>query len=691
MCAAAVGLAAAAQQYEPLTSFPDAKFQEYLKTTYKTALSSDGKSIDVLPVDKIAFTSTTYKTIKSLEGIKKLVNLKYLYLPGKSSSTNDRFNLQKVDVSGMQNLEIIDSGTFIKCSSGNSANIKYVAVSSECVKDSYGKFIYCDLQSLVADDCPKLKYVAITTPRYDKFTHLSLNNCPNLEALYIPGADIETLDLSGFPKLTNLLRTATTTNGAYSTVSNNLNKTANIVLYGLSKLKSVNVGNHPDVKFMSVHQCGELETLDISGMTGLTDFSQEGVETVNSKSIDRGGSKLSKLIMADNYPNMASFSVKQNSLRELDITPFCKTVTSFRATGGYLTSLDLTQFPRCSAFDVSYNHIWHLDLPPMKTLYHWNYKGNKITYLPIQPSGTNYQSGFSNTVVAGRNVGQVMKYKVFDDANYYTNVMMADDTSSPKRYYAPTGGHIGVATDGEDPRYFYFDDSSTNGVYWFKNTTNNAITSYCQVTLSRTTPDEFDPHSEQFWLALASENFVPRDVDKFVLTDEETGMYELNHAYDVSGEFRIVNAADPAKVTLSFGGHEADKYLHGQEYHGGNHVFFAQGHFYQLGQDPDIHFTTHPAEVGTWEGTLARPQFVLSYHPARPNSAAKAPASRAGEPSHNYIAVTSATLTDVDGVEPATEDGAEYYTLQGIRTLAPVRGNVYIRVDAAGRAAKVAY
>lgn len=672
-----------AQKWVPLTSFKDKTFQTYLSTAYKSSLSTDKTQINVLNITSVNLSSETYKAIVTLDGIKELVNLKYLYLPGKGTSKRD-FSLKSVDVSEMTQLEIIDNGSYVSCKTSTDPNGFIEATSSSSGGTGIGSI---ELEELVAENCPKLRYVAAGGSKYANLKTVRLEGSTNLEALYLGSTAITSLDVSGFPKLENKLKTSGTT-GGYTTSS--ANKIPNFALASCQKLTELTLGEHTGWEALALTSCPEIETLDICGLTGLVHFAYKSYSSSSATSgIMRGAGKLSEIVFAEEYPSMQTFYLYQHSMRSLDTSSFEKNVTSFVARSGYLRKLDVTRFTKATAIDVSFNCLYDIALPPNKACKGFYFKYNRAVTMPYpgdthKSIATTSNGDYHENI---RNVGRVMRYKVFDDKKMTDYVMTEDDTQANRKdYYAPQGGHFGKEEDGEDPCYFYFDNEYVTGKYWmyFPNTyattgTNkgkpSSSVSYALFTMSRNYPDQYDV--SDFYLAGDFNNWAPGDEHRFTLTGTfEDGMYELDMpGVSVNGNFRIWNAPLEKDANLNFGGHGSDKYVWGAQFpinDADAHIFFNAEHNYMLGDDRAVHYTTNPNS--DWSRQIASPHFYMRYKPESEGVSAA--------DGGNYLKLYSGVITGIDNVatDADADAPAEYYNLQGIRVdIDRADKGVYIR------------
>lgn len=99
----------------------------------------------------------------------------------------------------------------------------------------------------------------------------------------------------------------------------------------------------------------------------------------------------------------------------------------------------MTRLTKATAIDVSFNCLYDIALPPNKACKGFYFKYNRAVMMPY-PGDTHKSivtssNGDYNENI--RNVGRVMRYKVFDDPAMLQYVMTEDDTQAIARITMP--------------------------------------------------------------------------------------------------------------------------------------------------------------------------------------------------------------------------------------------------------------
>lgn len=500
-----------AETWVNLTEFKDAKFQAYLSSTYSKFLSTDKKQINVEQIYFVAITSMDkYGTIASLDGIKKLINLRALYLPGKASS-NKTSSLTSIDVSGMRYLEIIDNGSKV----GYSINANTHEPSNTAPTYDGKVNLASKLVTVIAEDCPKLRYVALAGCK--KLKTVSLKGSTNIETYFIGSNDaMESLDVSELPKLTNTLKTKPSVpsvtsfsspsyiSSCYQAASTNkVNvEVPNFGVSYMTALKTLVLGNHPDWKGFSAQYDNVLESVNLTGCPNLEAIDILGSSVVSSTSTPyRGAIALTDVVLPEILPATKYFRLQQTSVRKIDLSALYDNALNVIVQGNYITEFPLNDFKKATEILLRNNCIYLLSQPNSVVL-KYCFSGNRLTELPcpnVKPTLT-WDSNPKDYNPQTRNVPEgTLVYRITDDPSFRNHIMYEDATNSQKKdYYAVSGGHIGDPDAGEDPCCFYFDYADADGVYFIHyqmggTTTTAKDKSYTQVTL-RHGLDEIDDY-----------------------------------------------------------------------------------------------------------------------------------------------------------------------------------------------------
>lgn len=489
-----------ADTWVSMSKFKDETFQKYLSTVYKSYLSPDGESINVEQIYCVAITSMdNYGAIATLEGIKELINLRVLYLPGKVSS-NKSSSLKSIDVSGMRYLEIIDNGSKVNYSINS---ITHEPSNSTATYDGKSNMAP-KLVSVVAENCTKLRYVAIAG--WKNLKTVSLKGSEAVESLFLGYNDaMETLDVSQLPNLTNTLKTTSSAvlpgsftspgyvDNCYAKASTNKTNVVvpNFGISSMSALKTLIIGNHPDWKGFSAQQDKVLEGVNLAGCPNLEAIDIMGNSTVAStgKESRRGATLLNKLVLPEALPYCKYFRVQQTSVKNLDLSALYDNALTVIVQANYITDFPINSFKKATTIYLRNNCLYHIS-QPNSIVNNFLFAENRLTELPcpnVKPSMT-WGSNPADYNPQRRNVPEGTKaYKITDNPDFHNHIMYetGGGTKTKPAYYAVTGGHIGVEADGEDPCYFYFDYPDADGVYYFHYAMNKdqESKSYTQVTL----------------------------------------------------------------------------------------------------------------------------------------------------------------------------------------------------------------
>ncbi|MCH5347219.1 MAG: hypothetical protein J1E63_08925 [Muribaculaceae bacterium] len=707
-----------AATYVPLTDFKDATFQTYLKTAYKNQLSTDGKSINVEEIYFINIgSSSDYVGIASLEGIKKLINLEAIYLPGRTSNLKGTFKLTKLDVSGMQKLRVIDNGGYIKYTASYTATSSSgggTSPSAEIAKN-IGNYPSYPLTEVIADDCPALEYVALS--KYNYLKTLSLNGSTNVKNLYLGSNDaLETIDISELPNITNRqIITSSPTSASSSAVSystTTTNSVNNFCMTSMTNLKELKIGNHPDIQGFAIINENKLQTLDISGLPNLTVFMFRGnTDAANSESWtdkilkDENGDYVSEytsinheyhgqvplkeIILPEAMTALKYFELKQTQVRHLDIEPFAAYVAIFNVESNLIGELDITKLTKATNVFVGNNCLYELATPNSPVVA-FRYSMNRLTWIP------NYSSNTKKVYISDTNPSRMqqnlyipegaMSYKCFNDPAALKQIMFEDEPDGTdifgkpvvkpedqKNYLAPRGGHFGVEADHEDPLTFYFDSPTGTAYYYFyfnayPGNSQYLPRQYCRVILHHgldAIAEEYYQPKYTFYLVGDYNDWSAEDAHQFQVVDAVDGKYTLNlHGTSVADYFRVCDAKTREEASLDFGGDDVDRYKFNTNYTG-EHIFTTYNYKYALGTKENQHYTTHYHEVNNQKGALKDPVFELRYNP--------------DDLANNYLLLTSGSTTGVaDIVDDTVNAPVEYFNLQGIN-VNPTTPGIYIR------------
>lgn len=700
----------------PLTAkyFPDANFRAYLEAKNKSNVStvSGVKMLDRTAVSEINLNFTNgkvnniqvnYTSIKSLEGIKYLINLQTITLPAITKTT--AYSLESLDVSGLKQLMKITNGS------------SHYKLSNHVVSGTYTpatKF-KLPLKTIVANDCPRLSEICLNG--YQSLESITLGGTtgPAVEEFYILNTGLKKLDVSNLVNLHNTIQIGSFIERYWTDYDDIVNANEGMKSYytfstkDCSELTELIVGDI-DLKLLDVSYCDKLTSIDLSGLTNLVCFQaqfHQGTRTTKYSNNDKSthyacdhsytqASKgsLARIKVGAGHKHLRYFHVTGGKLTNagIDIENLAPEMLDLSLNTNMLTAFDITPFKKLTELDLGYNRIHHLDLPPNKNINSLGLSDNCLTRMDQFKKGSTLV--YSSLPGGGRihpfqyiRKGKAYRYKIMDDPADGQYVEQADDTNNQKYYWAVNGGHIGNPDNDEkifggeltgrkeDSRYFYFDSPLTDGTYWYRNPyakTDHFMHDWFKVQLCISEDIDFDPAVHTFYLVGEFNNWTPTDKHAFVF-DEDDGIYKLQFDPDeiLWGDFRVWNARTEAEASLNLGGHASEK-SH-PDYNGhGNHIYFNANHQHPVQTDVTRHFTRfrEGETMATAQG-LQSPLVEMSLVPGNGQS--------------NWVRVSQGIPTGVDNISPDSEDfdntaPVEYYNLQGERvnrdTAAP---GIYIR------------
>lgn len=688
------------------TNFPDPEFRNYLLDNCKTTVwSYDSKKYNkttgeintdafteinisvATNVSSIRGVKVNYFGIKNLDGIKLFTNLKTLKIPWPSFHTGT-FSLEYIDVSGMPNLETItDNMPIPKFSGLKAANPDALMTGFKAV-----------LRSVDASNCPALKTVNLQ--RYETLADVDISGSNNITDLYLACTGIRSLDISALSDLRCASAapsdTRFGTEFGYNTNLTNVSKYIRCFsLRGCAELQQVNMGNSK-LNYLDISNCNTLEELDISGLdslfrfcavfeeikVGTPDYASTAKEcTSHAHPSDAGGAL--RILKLPDAPHIYELQCNFSRLQSLDVEPIAPAIVDLDLAHNNLRSFNIAALKKISTLNLSRNRIHHLDLPANPNINTLSISDNCLTEYPQIGTQTTYPNISVESPYQYIRVGNVHKYRVFEDAATAQFVERQDDSSLIKYFYAPTGGHIGnpemPETDiagnptgrMEDARYFYFDDKTTDGVYFLRNLSGKASDTHpsngwFKVVLCRSNAVDFDPENHQFYLTGDFNNWQPTEKDRFI-PDGNTGIYNLvyNNQEIVHGHFRVWDKTTESDVQLNFGSHadESAAYV-GKD----NHTLMQANTQHKTGTDPVLHFTTYRADIPQTQQTgYLQPHFSMQAIPGSDS---------------NYLMLASGSVTGVNDIMADTADNDSVgvlYTPDGRLAPANPTPGVYIR------------
>lgn len=200
-CILASGIPANADDDILLDSFTDSVFRDYISEVYDT--DGDG-SLNQEEQSVITDVNLDDSEVVSLEGIKQLKNLKNLYC--------SQTNLEKLDVSGMENLEcVIAIGDDIEtvdvsgCDSLVSLYINFNSIENLTLENMPAlETVWCDnngMTSFEISDCESLKDLDCN---FNSLSEFSASNCPSLESVDLSYNNLSSFTFSNCDSLVEL-------------------------------------------------------------------------------------------------------------------------------------------------------------------------------------------------------------------------------------------------------------------------------------------------------------------------------------------------------------------------------------------------------------------------------------------------------------------------------------------------------
>lgn len=321
--------------------FPDAKFQEYLKTAIRPGTSDkiDENGDGILSAEernKVYRIDVRKSGIKDLTGIERFLNLYTLNC--------SELGLEKLDLSQNKELDTLD------CSENN-------------------------LTQLNLSQNSKLTYLDCSG---NKLTQLNLNANTMLEKLICYDNQLSALDVNSLGYLTNL---SCGKNPLGTLDVSNLTILKSLACYE-NGLTTLNVKNNSYLKDLS---CGgnQLTELDLSNNPNLTE-------------LYCSDNQLSRLDLRQNK-ELTTLQCSQNKLELLDVSQSTKLQT-IQCAENQLTSLNVTKNKVLNELDCAGNQLVELDTRNNAALNKLNCERNRLAGLDLDDNV--YLSDFS----VGQNV-----------------------------------------------------------------------------------------------------------------------------------------------------------------------------------------------------------------------------------------------------------------------------------------------
>lgn len=684
-------------------NFPDANFRSFLKSKFSANVSNN--KLDITAVNELdfSFNNATSKKIKSLEGIKLLVNLNRLVLPAAYP-----YALGDVDVSGMPELTTVTNG--VKASGKSTP---YYVSGKGLIPTSSLNVSKNSITKFTAVDCPKLTEINLAGYKWLKSIELGGGTLNAITNLYVSHTGLEKLDISQMPNLFNHVWVAGSDYywTEYDEITDaNESMDVNYSSFSVdhcTDLTEFIIGNHP-FKAICISGATKLKSIDLSGLPDLVRFHADfepGNHTCTYSNNDKNTKyncnhqytqnvkgALEEVIIGPGHKHFRYFMCKGANLTnaKVDFENLASTIIEIEVPTNRLTSMPVETFPNLKFLDVKYNRIRRLGMIENKDLSNIDIADNCLTWIHQFSDGEYpYYTDLQHmTMFQYVRKGGAYRYKILEDPDDAEYIETADDSASQKYFWNMHGGHLGNPDNDEkmfgetptgrkeDPRYFYFDSPLTDGVYWYRNpyrkisvsnkkVNTHSIHGWMKVNLCISDDVDFNPDTEKFYLVGEFNNWTPTEDHAFVL-NPDNGLYELQLGEHeaLQGTFRVWNHNDPKEVYLDFGGHSSE------EAGTDNHIYFKEEDHHKMATNPAVHYTTNHADP-TKSLVYTGSKVQMSLVPGAGDS--------------NWIAISGGTVTGIDGIiidRPAEEGPAapvEYYDLQGRRIATPAAPGLYIR------------
>lgn len=637
------------------TNFPDKNFRDLLSNvaTYSSAFDKTGHpgkiNVDAITELNLGINNNYAKAMTSAKGVELMHNLTKITLFSSSNTSTIAStvrHLKTLDVSGLQYLTTITCGVF----SSINANSSWVTSNgpSELTNAAKSKKT-CLLTSLIADNCPRLTEVRLAG--YANLETFSIEGSENIEELYLADCQaLKSLDVSGLKKLKN--------DGACTLLG--LTRYANLSLLrckALENLVLAKEGEESPLEFLDLTDCIKLKDVDLSSLT------KAKYIFMNNNSVGA----TDNMVLGE-YPDLEKFEIKNTNLSTLDFGAL-KNASTIKLSYSQFACIETEKFTKGTNIDLTYNKLRHVTLPPNRACYSFEIGGNELTDVPqFRTADTNGKWKYTYPSMNGRttramtrNVGPVMKYRIFDSPESAAFFVKSDVGTYAK---APVGAHLGELAAGEDPCYIYFDDDFREVTYYlwvpYKAHKTGAefasdLVSYYSVKLTRN--GDGDSALHDFYIVGEFNNWQANESHRFIY--EGNGRYTLSLNEGITGCFRVINASEPGSSTLSFGGHQTQIAVTDA-----SHVQVLPQIHYLLGEDPAMHYSSSPNGDGSI--TINNPAMTMHYMPGD---------------AHNYLMLRGGDIvTGIDDVTAGDADAEtpQYFDLSGRPVTAPASPGIYL-------------
>lgn len=632
------------------TNFPDQNFRSLLSNSYKSAFDATGHpgkiNVDAITELNLGVNRTDAKNIVDAKGVELLRNLTKISLWESSNSSTVASavrQLKKLDVSGLQYLTTITCNVY---TSINNTKSWPTSNGKNEIKNIGAAKKTCLLQTLIADNCPRLKEIKLTF--YANLETLSIEGSDNIEELYLADCQaLKSLDVSGLKNLTN--------DGACTQIP--FSKCTNLSLLrckALEKLVLAKEGEESPLEFLDLTDCIKLKEVDLSSLRKAKYIFMNNNSTAATDNVILG-----------EHPVLEKFQFQNTNLSKIDFSALSH-ASNIKLSSSLFSCIETEKFTSATTIDIQNNKLRHITLPPNRGCTSFEIGGNELTDIPQFRQYSNGDWKYTYPAMSGRtskamtrNVGSVMKYRILDSPESAQFFVKTDNGIYAK---APVGAHLGEPADGEDPCYIYFDDDFREVTYYLwvpyksqKTEFASDLYSYYNIKLTRN--GDGDLADQDFYIVGEFNNWQANESHKFIY--EGNGRYTLSLNEGITGCFRVVNATDLSGSTLSFGGHPTQVSVTDAL-----HVQVLPNTRYILGEDPEMHYSSSPTGDGSI--TINNPAIEMHYIPGD---------------AHNYLMLGGGNI--VTGIENVcidkTTTPTQYFDLNGRAVSSPQTPGIYIR------------
>ena len=502
-----------------------------------------------------------------------------------------------------------------------------------------------------------LKIVDFSCAKY--FTKLD----GTLSFSYSTWTKLEKVDISGLTKVTAIDNGLTKTIDNYGGTNYKMLSMKSIIADGCTGLTSVKFGVCPNVEYASFQGCTALSTFYLYGKKlGSYDAFNKKLTALDLSA----SNQLSDVCVAGNK--------EMKTLKLSDNLPY---LTKLNCSDCKIRTLNLKGLPESMNYlNVQYNRLRHIDVSANKKFTIFYYNGNALTDLDVShlTQWSNSPNTNNQTVYCGKNTTEFVLIENLPKNHDY------DKSLSGATFREEDNGKGGTRV------ICTFNNNVTKATYTYQPYLTNFWPRQGQayekaqlkVTLLR--KDDPDIEERELWMVPAECEQSLTSLDKeFQLIYMGNGLYEYGSESKFMGNFRIEERAMGAATARSaatlhdFGGHldedtnTADTYM----------CLRNLGRTYQLVENSQLHFTTHPDQTKVnsdlTDKVLAvnKPKLTVDYRPE--DEVRTISLASTAEPGKE--------TTGVENVAAETTDGpVEYFDLNGLRiNAADMAPGIYIR------------